>query len=413
MSEIIEAIQEDFSIKLNGIPILKKFPKSSDFDNTFCRETKLFSEITFCLYIKNGLKKITPCINDEKYAEILADRTAYDRLANFIIYQMINSGTLPFLENIELKEHECYAWVGPRNKRQKIQTKVSEFIKINFISFEKTSVEAAVFHNDSALFNILTYYTLNESPVLGSNILFHDQRNFQVHVSMNDGNYDESYTGNLLLMTQAQISEMYDDTSLNPVILRGLYNSGDTLVLNDMLLKHSSVSTSERYNRDTKVMTIDVRNQPRYIDTSEEVDITVCDHQISPTMEHLRDRKLLGLFITKYIPDISGGYLGVDRYGIDGGAEDLKFREELSFDIPNVEQGYKVPINDLQFNIQDYFKFLETLQLTHSSNVCGNFNIQNGETSQLFQIRGGKTKRRKISKKKQLRKKLKKTIKIH
>jgi len=407
-------IQEDFSIKLNGIPLLKKFPKFLGFDNTFCQETKLFPEFIFGVHIKDGLIKITPCINDKKCAEILDDRRAYDRLAEFIIYQMINSGTLPFLKNIELKEHECREWVKSDNdSKQIIETKVSEYIKIMFNSFDKTIVGQSVFHNDSQLFNILTYYTPNESPVLGSNILFHDQRNFQVHSRMEHGNYDESYTGKLLSITQEQISEMYDTYSLNPVVLRGLFNSGDSLVLNDMLVKHSAISTSERYIHRDGVMTIDVLNQNSSHYEPEEVNITVCNHLIIPRQEHLLHRKLLGLFISKHIPNIlSNKFLAFgERYGIFD--KEVKFREELSFYIPNDEQGYKVPINDLQFNIQNYFEFLETLQETHRSNVCGNFNIQNGETSQLFQIRGGKRKRRKISKKKQVKKKLKKTTKKH
>jgi len=410
-------IQQDFSIKLNGIPLLKKFSSSKNFKN-LVPKLEIFDGTKFYLTIDGGIKVIPYCSQEQRH--IFRDRM-YELLKQFITYQLINSGIIPFLREIPLEVPHSNEDQPSQKKR-----KTNECSKmLSFLLFVSPQVtpEGPLFHNDSMLFNILRYETDNDRAVLGSNILFADQRLFPFHRYMgsgfyrlkceddedggfitenSDGNYDEEYAGKKLSETQTEILNMYNDTGLNSVLMRGLYNSGDTLVLNDMLVKHSSIGETPRVEGNTTITVLTTKSDAEIReehDTGEddaedpynrpdnrvEHLVSICDKQIDPGPEHLAGRGIVGLFFQKTTYDPSNS--------------NFKLFREYGFDIT----GEANSISDLEFNINDYYTFLTTLSQAQSENTCGKFSNNGTE----FLLRGGKQRKYKRSRKRRKNKRSK------
>jgi hypothetical protein len=158
------------------------------------------------------------------------------------------------------------------------------------------------------MFNILRYETPDNRPVLSSEILFIDQRFALSHQKMgtgrtkeidileSDGQYDLEYAGASLSRTQSEILQMYDtDRELKPVTMRGLYNSGDSLVMNDMLVKHAAVD--DENNPIISLLHTDLAD---FGETDiKYIEVTVCNKKIKPKMEDLNVRGLLHIAIHK------------------------------------------------------------------------------------------------------------------
>jgi len=345
-SEQGEPMQPDFSIKLNDIPLLKKFSSPAIFSNL----AKQLIPGIFILTINENYVEICPrCTIDKKH---LFDGDEYILLKMFITYQLVNSGILPFLREIPLTPESA--------------------IELDFSIFPGYNPTALEFHNDSNFFNILRYETSDNRPVLSSEILFIDQRFALSHANMgtrmsdtenvvleSDGKYDMTYAGELLSITQNQILEMYDTTRLKPVTMRGLYNSGDTLVMNDMLVKHAAFTTKN--NSTIRLQHLELEYDET---TTKEIQVTLCKKKINPTVRDLINREVLHIAIHKIKLSSTSPY---------------KCLESHAFRVPIELQ----PSNDLNFDINDYSNFLKTLEL--HNNKCGSFKIY----KQFFHNRGG------------------------
>ena len=386
-------LQPDFSIQLNDIPLLKKFSSPSNLKN-LVQPFRIFDGTSFLLTMRENGAEICPF---SKSNEQCFETAEYNLLKKFITYQLIHSGILPFLREIPMSSNDPEYYY-------------SFFIIITVLP--ENNPDAEEYHNDNYLFQILRYETYDETPVLGSNILFIDQRIAPGHQYMgtgftdidwrymwdddilklqSDGQYDVSYAGESLSNTQNQILEMYDTDDLKPVLMRGLYNSGDTLVMNDMLVKHASLS--EENNSTIKLLRMSS-------DEPKEIQVTICKTRMVPTVEDLRNRGLVGISIRKkkIYSDTEFRRLDDKAFTIfDKSRQTLHSRSRrlsaaVRQRVAQARRRYtrarrqRVP-NVLNFNIDDYSNFLKTLEI--NNNMCGSFDIVNNEISQSFHNRGG------------------------
>jgi hypothetical protein len=410
----MERIQPDFSIKLNSVQLLKKFHTPDfdriDFDRIFSHLQR-FDDFTFIINLSEDNIFVSPYM-DERELEIFkydyetksVFKRAYDFLKSFLKFQIINSGVISTLRNIEIKTYDGMIFTG--NPREKKAITVQNRFVI-FFSVRSSSITENSFHNDNSLFNILTYYK-PDGPVLGTNILFYDQRKAPLHVDMSKsiGEYNVDDSGILISKTQKEINDMYDEYGIEPVLLRGLYNSGDTLVLNDMLLKHSVVSPQEIYEfdeRGNKIMTIKVATS-KTGDGIESIDekIRVCPQQILPSEKDLNNRGVVRLGISNILPQIpdSRSKLLSNIYGYGDESNDI--RTEFGFVI-TPEEEIPMAIPEMNFDINEYVRFLKTLNDVESYGTCGEFSFvpslhlskeEEDLAPQVFKVTGGVKRRR-------------------
>jgi hypothetical protein len=196
-------------------------------------------------------------------------------------------------------------------------------------------------------------------------------------MSKSIGEYNVDNSEILISKTQKEINDMYDEYGIEPVLLRGLYNSGDTLVLNDMLLKHSVVSPQEIYEFDesgNKIMTIKVATS-RTRDGVESIDekIRVCPQQILPSERDLNNRGVVRLGITNQLPSIdSRSKLLSNIYGYGDASNYI--RTEFGFVI-TPEEEIPMAIPEMNFDINEYARFLKTLNDVESYGTCGEFSF--------------------------------------
>lgn len=331
-------IQPDYSIKLNNFQLLKKFSGIRFFNTpVFYEYMADFHGTRFVITFEGSEVKLTP------YFKSLTSKTRYDTadrdiLHRFVSYQLLNSGILEQL-----------------SRDDKVD-------KIVVLKCSKQSLTSTDFHNDSNLFQILKYY--KDSSVLGSEILFEDQRKHIIHRSMNHkGEYELEIAD-----TQRQINAMYD-SGLVPenVLLRGLYNSGDTLVINDMLVKHAVINPNE--NRVDDMLEIDIQDK---------VKVQVCKLRIKTTPSHHLDRGIVSLFV--YRNDSTEGINYIDP-------------ETLSHDLSFFIDSVMIDVPEVNFNIEEYATFLNTMASAE--------NMESGQCAisrDITILSRGKRKRRKSRK---------------
>jgi len=154
-----------------------------------------------------------------------------------------------------------------------------------------------------------------------------------------------------------------------PATMRGLYNSGDSLVMNDMLVKHAGFSTTN--NSLIRVQHLELEYGEAI---TKEIEVTVCGKKIKPTVKDLTNRKVLHIAIHKIKINPTSPYK-------------LLYSHAFSIPIESIQSS-----NDLKFNIDDYSNFLEKLE--HANNRGGSFTINN----QSFYNRGGNYRKRSKSK---------------
>ena len=344
-------IQPDYSIKLNNFQLIKKF-RGIRFFNTpdFYDYMLQFDGIRFVVTFEGSEIKLTPYFKSLRRALYsTADR---DILHRFVSYQLLNSGILEQLSR-------------------------DVVTKIVVLKCSKQSLTSTDFHNDSNLFQILKYY--KDSSVLGSEILFEDQRKHIIHKDMN---HRGEYNLQEIADTQRQINAMYD-SGLVPenVLLRGLYNSGDTLVINDMLVKHAVINPNE--NRVDDILEIDIQDR---------VKVQVCKLRIKTTAEHHLDRGIVSLFV--YRNDATEGVNYIDPATLS---------HDLSFIIDSVT----IDVPEVNFNIEEYATFLNTMASAE--------NMESGQCAisrDITILSRGKRKNKRKSKRKHKLKNKRKTKRI-
>ena len=298
-SEITESdIQENFSLKIDGYPLLKKFRGEEEFTSwQFLEEMIFFSGLTFKCFIDGNkmISKIFPMFRDdgvlnEIEEEFISNLTldeylnneSYIKLERFINQQLNFSGVLDIFKD----KRESY---------------------MEFIFISRSETPETSFHNDNNFFNILTYFRNRDTsfnPVIGSEILFVDQTDVVSHASMEDnGIYPEDpFLGNIPRI-QDDILEMYKTKKIVSSILRGIYNSGDSLLLNDMLVKHSAANPFETIIARDKTsnflkITAEIRTNSTNKIPSREMSVMVCNERKTTKPEYIQNRGIIGIFVT-------------------------------------------------------------------------------------------------------------------
>lgn len=351
-----ELIQPDYSIKLNNFQLIKKFRGIRAFNTPAFYEYILGLEsLRFVLTFEGSEVRLTPYFK--------RDSLNYDPgiLQRFISYQLLNSGILEQLRNIP--HHE--AVVDGKKRENKI---------IVSLKGSNNSITSYSYHNDSNLFQILKYYKTDLSPVLGTEVLFTDQRKYIVHEHMNRlGEYDPKEGP--ILFTQREINTMYDTIMPENVILRGLYNSGDTLVINDMLVKHAVVNPMEDIV--DNILKIEIHDGRHNVDIG--TDIQVCKSRIRTTENDHSNRGIVRIAVLHMYAN-SGDVNYIDTSSL---SHDLSFLiDSTTIDVP-----------EQNFNIEEYAMFLNTLASAE--------NIETGRCvfSDVTILSSGRTKRKKRTRK--------------
>jgi hypothetical protein len=114
----MERIQPDFSIKLNNVQLLKKF-HNQHIDNIFS-DLISFNDSIFIINVLEDSIYVTPYFDDRtnKYFGGWYSSPKYEKLKNFLKFQLINSGVISTLRNIEIKTYHGKLFMGyPRKKR--------------------------------------------------------------------------------------------------------------------------------------------------------------------------------------------------------------------------------------------------------------------------------------------------------
>jgi len=373
-------IQPDYSIKLNDFQLIKKFSGIRLFNTLIFYDYILsLKQVRFIVTFERGGVKLTPYFNKSQdetiFEKIKKDILEEGFLHKFISYQLLNSGILEQLSTIP--PHEATI------RGEVVTNKI-----VVVLNGSEQSITSYDYHNDSNLFQILKYFKSDLTPVLGSEILFTDQRKYVVHGHMSrEGNYS-TIEGDIA-HTQELINDMYD-SGLVPenVLLRGLYNSGDTFVINDMLVKHAVINPDEERIGD--ILKIKVYDGQQQVDIN--VDIQVCRQRIQTTRTHHSKRGIIKLIVYhNYASNTEVNYIPL---------ADLD--HELSFFIDSV----KIDIPEVNFNIKEYATFLNTISTENTeSGQC----VVSRDITILS--RGG-CKRCKTKRKKRLQKSLRKLIQI-
>lgn len=99
---------------------------------------------------------------------------------------------------------------------------------------------------------------------------------------------------------QGDITDLYTNSEgKQNSILRGIYNSGDSLLLSDMLVKHSAINPNEIINKNIlKIGIID-----RKEDTIES-EVKVCSYRKQTTRKDIINRGIISIFVNIFPPDV-------------------------------------------------------------------------------------------------------------
>lgn len=313
--EAFEHTQEDFSISLEGVPLLKKFGSdmnweyyeelhsaTSSFVSTGYSTRNIFYIIRFeedHIVINSICSKRN--LLDSKFIEFQRLYTTHKNIIqSFIKNQLTRCGCLKQIseiyENIK-NEKVREEWTESELNDYPLGRDILIFGIVVKEDDEKLDTRLKLpdsrnYHNDDGIGVILTYFGKNDENVLSTGLLFTDQRQFVQHTDLSaDGLYPPVF-GNINDVQQ-QINNLYDTTNANPigdVVLRGVYKSGDSLFFNDMLIKHTSLLADEPYEGERiDISTLD-KNNTRHVRS-----INICKERIFTTQKHIDDRRLIGI----------------------------------------------------------------------------------------------------------------------
>jgi len=327
-------VQEDYSLKLLGFPLLKKFrgiPEFSTWD--FLERILIFNGYYFQIIFSEPIL-IQPIFTKnpagrarlETYKKLCEDHPELNsKLQELISYQLMNSGVLDELSEI------------PRSYTSRGK-EIGQKIVIVIGAGLQSKVTATRFHNDGTLFTILKYFKMDSEYVLGTEMLFTDQKKSENHHYLINGTstYSTEKYGKVAFIRN-ELNEFYT-TSRKNAILRGLYNVGDTLVWADMLVKHAISTPAENI----RGRTLDITLANVLGEVSDEVEIT--SERILTSPEHLIGRGYFALVVYALSDNEWPGYLPND--------ESLIFPCEAPI----------VDVNEINFDMDTYLDFLNNIR---------------------------------------------------
>jgi len=418
MSRITEDdIQENFSLKIDGYPLLKKFRGDEEYTSwEFLQEMKFFSGLVFkgIVYISENrvMAEIYPLFKPETtiYERIFRRfNFVYDPIlesfSNLTLKEYLANKSHKKLENFIIQQLNISGIVHPSLLQQ--PDSPNRLIQFTFYVRDK-SLEETYFHNDQNFFNIITYFKKSNSifnPVFGSNILFTDQSKFTYHASAYPqdwlsrkfpdipdisgfwahelhGRYPEKF--GKVSTIQKGIIDLYTNERKNPYnkeetrslerdlsrgrsivgkqnsILRGIYNSGDSLLLSDMLVKHSAIKPDEINGNILKIGIVDRTEE------TIESEVKVCSSRKQIIQKDITNRGIISIFVNISPPEVE------------------LLPSSYSFDFTP----HEVPeIPEANLRLDEYGQFLHNL----TDNTDGCFELFNRVK---IKSRGGKYKKR-------------------
>ena len=373
-------VQEDFQITINGgYPFIKKFSfqhilTPRDFISDALMKMNGFrnvgvSEHTMSFVLEIGETiKISPIFQTQYQLNEYTETTVKSFFLEYISNQLNNSGILDALRDVPTKSNG-------QNENNCLVITLKAF---------RVSLGSTIYHYDSSLFTILQYFNKTESGedlVLGTEVLLgYDNPSSTLHPEskLDDSNevfYPEDVTGHLIsenFNMVKSVNRELKEQGFQPILLRGLYKSGDTLVLTNTLYRHAVINPLEKFDEENNnIMTIKVGNSLKQITDR----VCVCSHRIKTTPKDKYDRQALVMFI-----DIVA-------------EKDIKDRENFKIGDPvTLISTPIVPVKTVNFNRDEYGEFIRALKISDTSCLC----IETGSLHQLrIQNRGGKkTKKR-------------------
>lgn len=360
-------VQPDFSLSINGYPFIKKFsPKNTEYTNPdffdslmmpFKGMMQYYFKITFISDDEIGIRPVKPSLQ------------MTDAVKAYIKHQLINSGILAALRNVPVS---------------KPGSKIPNDLMFAFRCV-KYSDSGKSYHQDHCLFIMLNYYHKTNNFVFGSELLLGDNTPSACeHQAMTED------VGDSLRSAYATVKTMLH----NPIVFRGIYENGSTLVWADPLLKHAVPNQHENISEDASgkknnmQVTIFGENRQQI-----PAIVKICSERLITTDSDIAgNRRLFGIFV----------YLNTKHNYIEAELED-EFKLDIHSEVP-----------------------LASLDLTEEglSEFIGKLHTDPGECTTMggvkFFNRGGKKRRlrrsktnknKKISKRKSKRNIYKKTHK--
>jgi len=287
-------IQEDFCIQLDEYPVLTKFStqkyyKTKDFVDTFARFVPNGFYFRFLISLnESGYVTVTPALVDitPQIKEYYNANPGF--FSDYVSFQLQNSGILPYLIELLLLGNKLAIAL-------RVITKPTIDFTDTFFSF----------HKDQSFFTMLQYYHFNEPFVLGTELLlgYNEDKSFLPHQLLPELHLPEKF--GRLSNTYKSITDANSELSterISPVVLRGKYNNGDTMVFSDTVLRHATITTKEVIDESDYSMQITIPKKS--IMGVHKTNVRVCSKREKTTDEMVINRQAIAMFI----------YLNTDTY---------------------------------------------------------------------------------------------------
>lgn len=366
--ETHDDIQEDFCIKLDEYPLLTKFStqeyyKTQTFVDTFARYVPHGFYFRFIITLnESGYVIVTPVL-----VSITSQIKDYYKanpgfFSDYVSFQLQNSGILPSLIELLLLGNQLAIAL------RVIEKPIRDFTD-TFFSF----------HKDQSFFTMLQYYHFSQPFVLGTEVLlgYNEDESFLPHQLLPNLPFPEKFgrLSNVYKSITDANSELSAD-GVSPVVLRGKYKNGDTMVFSDTVLRHATITTKEVINESDYSMQITIpKKGPSSVRNVQTTTVHVCSKREKTTPEMVINRQAIAMFI----------YSNADKH------------DPAIFGIPFViDATTSMRVKTINFNKDTFKTFVRSLNMIESDHclpILLDTAISAEQTSMELFNRGGKRRR--------------------
>ena len=358
-----EHIQKDFGITIDGYPFIKKFTakleySTSTFIQKFLTNTqRCGGSFRFKFDIITGQITLISTSFQRSAMSVIHERLEVDPkqyLFDYLSYQLINSGVLPSLTDIPLGG----APSPPRKKSSKSKSpsksNAPKKVIIITLSGASSSRTDATFHYDrDALFTMFQYFKGDKSQIFGTELLLgyeNAEEKPNTYMDKDTRSYNPENVGQRISDLHNKMTAIHSKIN-KPVVLRGIYNQGDTLVFANTLLKHAVITPSEIVNLGEKTMSIDIEAPEEMVKGMPvrkkfKTEVKICQHRQETGKNHLLNRQLIGVGVSIANEE------SIPKDGVD----DIEY-----IPIGVLVAGEPIPVNIVDFDEAKYAEFIEIL----------------------------------------------------
>lgn len=313
-------IQGNVNILLEGYPFLKVFSRNQEYDVFSADNFEIMKSLGNLLFRINFVDgkpvTITPYSgipgsgipgSEELSSEVIFSEESYKRhrefINSYINFQLINSGILDVLADVPIRKLKQKSY-------KRIVDEIGKFLRMEDspefdtsicirINARDRSITFTNYHNDSNLFQIITYNKEKKPYVLGSELLFYynDSRtNIHRNLLLQRGlppEFPIDTMGQLIhdkyRLGQTIYKEMRGENStFTQPYLRFKLNNGDTLVFPDTLWKHAVINPKEKIV-DENILHIEIADNSG--DMGERA--TICSERIKTNLDEYTGRQII------------------------------------------------------------------------------------------------------------------------